>query len=76
MSDGAMQEIGCQHDFGTTHLCPFCGAPRSMSTDKWVTSRYINEHPGQGGYSWPPPFDEAARRSWRGRLARLLRLVP
>ena len=72
----ASQEIGCPHDFGATYQCPFCGAVRSVSTHTFVTERYNREHPGEGGYHWPPPFDEAQSRTFRVRLLRLLRLLP
>lgn len=71
-SDGAMQEIGCPHDFGVVYQCLFCGAPRHLSTSEHVTERFSREHPGAGHYSWPPPFDEKRRLSLRFRLIRWL----
>jgi len=41
---GPVQEIGCPHDFGVIYGCPTCLAPRSVSTDEWVTRRHIEEH--------------------------------
>lgn len=69
---GATQEIGCSHDFGVIYQCPHCGSPRSCSTSQHVTERYNREHPGEGGYSWPPAFDEQRRHSLRYRLIRWL----
>jgi hypothetical protein len=63
-----VQEIGCGHDFGVVHDCIFCGRPRHLSTSKFVTRRFIEEHPNElTPYSWPPPHEQRL-----GLVARIL----